>query len=113
MVRVLLSEVLLHGLLLYGWGLGSILRRVVNIGRRQETAGDGGSLLLRVFEASTHEQETLGATGSNRKQQEVGAVYYVYTPQPLTYDIVRDAKRLVEVHQLDLGALPLQNLGHG
>ena len=39
-------------------------------------------MLLRVFEASTHEQETLGAKGSNRKQQEVAAVYYVYTPQP-------------------------------
>ena len=32
-----------------------------------------------VYGASRHEQETLGATGSNRKSQQ-------YTPQPLTLD---------------------------
>ena len=48
-------------------GAGSKLRRVVDRGRRRETEGDIGSLLLGVFRASTHEQETLGAIGSNRK----------------------------------------------
>ena len=51
------------------------MRRVVGIGRQRETAGDGGSLLLRVYGASRHEQETLGATGSNTTQQEVAAVH--------------------------------------
>ena len=37
--------------------------------------GDIGSLLLGVFRASKHEQETLGAIGSNMKQQEAAAVY--------------------------------------
>ena len=39
-----------------------------------------GSILLRVFRASTHEEETLGATGSNRKPTEA----WRYAPQPLT-----------------------------
>ena len=46
---------------------GSKLRRVVDIGRQRETAGDGGSLLLRVLRASRHGQETLEATASKRK----------------------------------------------
>ena len=80
-----------------GWWLGSKLRPVVDGGRRQETVGDGGrrrktagdggslllrvsrSLLLRVSRASTHGQETLGATGSNRKQQSEVAVYFPTT----------------------------------
>ena len=66
----------------WGWGLGSKLRRVAEGGRQWEMEGDNGSLLLRVFGASTHEQETLGATGSNRKQQEVAAVNS--PTQPLT-----------------------------
>ena len=52
---------------LFGWGLGSKLRRVAESGRQWESVGDSGSLLLGVFRASTHEQETLGVTGSNRK----------------------------------------------
>ena len=35
--------------------------------RQWETVGGSGSLLLGVFRASTHEQETLGVIGSNRK----------------------------------------------
>ena len=54
--------------------MGRKLRRVVDIGRRQEAEGDGGSLLLRVYRASTDKQETLGATGSNMKQHEAAAV---------------------------------------
>ena len=38
---------------------------------------DSRSLLLGVFRASKHEQETLGVIGSNRRSQQ-------YTPQPLT-----------------------------
>ena len=67
---------------LWGWWLGrklSKLRRVVDIGRRREKAGDGGSLLLLECRASTDEQETLGATGSNRKQQDVAAAYFPTT----------------------------------
>ena len=59
-------EVVRHVELL-GWGLGSKLRQVVDIGRQRETVEDGGSLLLRVCRASTHEQETLEAIGSNMK----------------------------------------------
>ena len=51
-----------------GWGEN--LDGFVDIGRQRETAGDGGSVLLRVCRASTDEQETPGATGSNRKQEE-------------------------------------------
>ena len=47
--------------------MGSKLRRVAESGRRREAVGDGGSLLLGVFRAPTHEQETLGAIGGNRK----------------------------------------------
>ena len=50
------------------WWLRSKLRRVVDGGRRRETAGDGGSMLLRVFRGSEHEQETRGVIGSIRKQ---------------------------------------------
>ena len=38
--------------------------------RQQETAGDGGSLLLRVRRASTDKHEPPGATGSNRTPTE-------------------------------------------
>ena len=56
----------------WGWGLGSKLRRVAEGGRQWEMEGDNGSLLLRVFGASTHEQETLVLLSrSNWKQQEV------------------------------------------
>ena len=36
------------------------------------------------LDTSRRHWEQQEATGSNRKQQEVAAVYYVYTPQPLT-----------------------------
>ena len=58
---------------LCGWWLRSNLRRVVDGGRQRETAGDGGSLLLRVSRASTHGQKTLGAIGSHRKQEAIGS----------------------------------------
>ena len=64
-----------------GWWVGSKHRRVVECGRRRDKAGDSGNLLLRVFRASRHEQETLGAIGSNRKSQQYKNVG---TPQPLT-----------------------------
>ena len=50
-----------------GLGLRSKLRRVAESGRRRETVEDSGSLLLGVFRASNHEQETLGVLGSTRK----------------------------------------------
>ena len=53
-----------------GWGLRSKLRRVAASGRQWETVGDIGSLLLGVFRASQHKQETLGVIGSNRKSQQ-------------------------------------------
>ena len=51
--------------------MGSELRRVVDIERQQETAGDSGRLLLRALRASKHGQETLNATGSKRRHEEV------------------------------------------
>jgi hypothetical protein len=64
--------------------LRSKLRRVAESGRQWETVGDIGSLLLGVFRASKHEQETLGAIGSSRKSSQyttcILRVYYVYTP---------------------------------
>ena len=43
------------------------LRRMAESKRQWETAGDSGSLLLGVFRASKHEQETLGVIGRHRK----------------------------------------------
>ena len=50
--------------------------------------GDGGSLCrgvcLERLHTSRRHWEQQEATGSNRKQQKVAAVYYVYTPRPQT-----------------------------
>ena len=55
-------------------GLGSKLRRVVDIGRQRGTAGDGRRgrkfMSRSVYRASKREQETLGAIGSNRRSQQ-------------------------------------------
>ena len=45
---------------------------------------------MGVFRASNHEQETLGAIGSNRKQQEVAAVY---SPTTNLGQVVVDGRR--------------------
>ena len=50
-----------------GWEVN--LHGFAESGRQWETVGDSGRLLLRVFSASAHERETLGAIRrSNRKQ---------------------------------------------
>ena len=70
-----------------------------------KTVRDGGSMLLRVFRASQHEQETLGAIGSNRKPQQ-------NTPRPQTLGklAVGDAGRKFKLELLlwRLVLLPLK-----
>ena len=65
--------------------MGSKFRRVVDIGRQRETAGDGGSILLDVYSLSKHERR--GDTGSNREQEDATgsrrSILPNHSPDPL------------------------------